>query len=92
MAHHEPSFIGNAGEAVAALAKPAQSAFIVRVQTPDGKGWRDFFVNNWFHRWGPDTDRKVLAHYANDDVNYTVYGYLGGTAAPLGARRQCEFV
>src|SRR4029077_15409065 len=46
------------------------TAFIVRVQTgkPDEKtGWRDYYVNNWFHHWGDDADRKVLAHYANDD-------------------------
>jgi hypothetical protein len=61
------------------------TAFILRVQTPDRKEWRDFFVNNWFHRWGPDTDRKMLAHYANDDQHYTVYGYLGGTVAPVDA-------
>jgi hypothetical protein len=65
------------------------TAFLLRVQTttpPDGKpAWRDFYVNNWFHSWGAETDQKMLPHYANDDPNYTVYGYLGGIAAPLDA-------
>jgi hypothetical protein len=64
------------------------TAFVVRVQTGkagDKAGWRDYYVNNWFHHWGDDADRKVLAHYANDDPHYTVYGYLGGIAAPFDA-------
>lgn len=62
------------------------TAFIGRVQTGQEGGkpvWRDFYVNNWFHRWGPETDRKMLPHYANDDPNYTVYGYLNGIGAPF---------
>src|SRR5262245_50457557 len=63
------------------------TAFIVRVEVGEkGKpAWRDFYVNNWFHHWGPEADHKVLAHYATDDPNYTVYGYLGTIAAPLDA-------
>jgi hypothetical protein len=60
------------------------TAFILRVQTSDEK-WRDFFVNNWFHRWGEETDRKMLPHYANDDPNYTIYGYFTGIRAPFDA-------
>jgi hypothetical protein len=62
------------------------TAFILRVQTGkkgDKPIWREFYVNNWFHRWGDDTDRKILAHYANSDPHFTVYGYLGGIAAPF---------
>jgi hypothetical protein len=64
------------------------TAFIVRVRqtAPGGKpAWRDFYVNNWFHHWGADADRKVLTHYATADPHYTVYGYLGGIAAPFDA-------
>jgi hypothetical protein len=65
------------------------TAFIARVDVSgkaDGKPeWKDYFVNNWFHKWGADTDKKILAHYATDDPNYTVYGYLGGIAAPFDA-------
>jgi len=62
------------------------TAFILRVQAgKEGKkpAWRDFYVNNWFHKWGADVDRKVLAHYANAGPDYTVYGYLNGIAAPF---------
>ncbi len=61
------------------------TAFIVRVQAGEADKWQDYYVNNWFHRWGPDTDVKVLAHYATDDPHYTVYGYLNGIAAPFDA-------
>lgn len=62
------------------------TAFIVRVR--QGDAWKDFFVNNWFHDWSPETDKKMLAHYANDDPNYTVYGYLRGIAAPFDKEGQ----
>jgi hypothetical protein len=61
------------------------TAFIVRIEV-DEKGkkeFRDWFVNNWFHRWGSDADRKVLAHYAGKGEPYTVYGYLGSNTAPV---------
>ncbi len=64
------------------------TAFILRVDTaPDKKEpvWKDFYVNNWFHQWGAEPDVKMLPHFANDDPNYTVYGYLGGIAAPIDA-------
>ncbi len=60
-------------------AKETVTAFIIRVE---GK---DFYVNNWFHKWGDDTDRKMLKHYANDLPHYTVYGYYNGIAAPWDA-------
>jgi hypothetical protein len=65
-------------------AKNTVTAFILRVQDQD-KRWRDFYVNNWFHRWGDDTDKKILKHYANDDPHYTVFGYFGSIAAPFDA-------
>ncbi|MBI2806927.1 MAG: hypothetical protein HYX68_18255 [Planctomycetes bacterium] len=60
------------------------TAFIIRVLDKN-KRWQDFYVNNWFHKWSPETDRKMLKHYANDSPHYTVYGYLGGIAAPFDA-------
>jgi len=59
--------------------KNTVTAFILRVE---GK---DFYINNWFHKWGDDTDKKILKHYANDLPNYTVYGYFNGIAAPFDA-------
>jgi hypothetical protein len=61
------------------------TAFILRVQNVKEKRWDDFYVNNWFHKWGDDTDRKILKHYANDSPHYTIYGYLNGLAAPFDA-------
>lgn len=61
------------------------TAFIVRIRQDRQPEWRDFYVNNWFHRWGEETDRKVLPHFATNDPNYTVYGYLTGIAAPFDA-------
>ena len=60
------------------------TAFIVRVQQPDG-AWQDYYVNNWFHRWGSEADRKVPPHYAKDDPHYTVYGYLSDHVVPFDA-------
>ncbi len=62
------------------------TAFIVRVQTrvkDAAPVWSDFFVNNWFHDWGAEANRKVLPHYANDNPHYVVYGYLSGATTPL---------
>ena len=59
------------------------TAFILRVQDPKDKRWQDYYVNNWFHKWSDETDKKMLKHYANDSPHYTVYGYLGGIAAPF---------
>ncbi len=67
--------------------KNTMTAFIVRVEVKE-KVWKDFYINNWFHRWGEETDRKMLAHYANQDPNYSVYGYLAGIAAPFDAAGQ----
>jgi hypothetical protein len=72
--------------------KATVTAMILRVDVSgkaDGKPeWKDYYVNNWFHPWGSDADRKLLAHYANDDPHYTVYGYLAGTATPFDAEGQ----
>jgi hypothetical protein len=68
--------------------KNTVTAFIVRVQLGDKKSWQDYFVNNWFHRWGAETDMKMLEHYATGDPNYTVYGYLKGIAAPFDSAGQ----
>jgi hypothetical protein len=61
------------------------TAFIVRVEYEEGgkKVWRDFFINNWFHRWGKDADAKVLPHYARKEPRYGIYGYVSGHYAPL---------
>ena len=61
------------------------TAFIVRVRTQENGPWRDVYVNNWFHRWSAETDRRMLAHYAVDGPSYVVSGFVGGIAAPFDA-------
>lgn len=67
------------------------TAFIVRVRTAEDKPWQDYYVNNWFHRWGAEPDAKLLPQYAIDDPNYTIYGYESGRYAPLDAASQKLF-
>jgi len=59
------------------------TAFIVRVQSIEKGKWQDYYVNNWFHHWGKETDHKMLPHFAGKDPNYSTYGYLNGIAAPF---------
>jgi hypothetical protein len=60
------------------------TTFILRVQQPmQAHAWRDFYVNNWFHDWGDETNRKILPQFANKDPNYSVYGYVQGAMIPF---------
>jgi len=68
--------------------KQTITAFIVRAKQTEKASWQDYYVNNWFHRWGKETNLKMLSHYANDDPHYTVYGYLRGIAAPFDSESQ----
>src|SRR5262249_12057429 len=48
------------------------TAFVILVETkPDV--WKEFYVNNWFHKWGPDADRTMHALYADRKLPYDVY-------------------
>ena len=62
------------------------TALIARVRAGDSEPFRDFYVNNWFHNWGMETNRRMLEHYANDKTDYTVYGFLNGIDAPFGSK------
>jgi hypothetical protein len=65
------------------------TAFIVRVEAKEKAMWKDYYINNWFHHWGPEADKKMLAHYANDNPHYTVYGYFDNSiAAPFDSAGQ----
>jgi hypothetical protein len=57
------------------------TAFLLRVQ--QAQVWRDFYVNNWFHDWGDETNRKILPFFANKDPNYSIYGFVQGTTIPF---------
>lgn len=70
--------------------KNTVTALIVRVEVEKGKT-KDYFVNNWFHPWSKDADPKVVANYANDDPNYTIYGYVNSQPAPFDRASQGIF-
>lgn len=58
------------------------TALILSVE--DGKGgWREFYVNNWFHKWGDRADKAIHAHYAGKKAPYDIYGFVDGQAAPF---------
>ena len=40
-----------------------------------------FYVNNWFHSWGADTNAAVAKIYANRSTPFDIYGFVKG--APL---------
>jgi hypothetical protein len=63
------------------------TAFLVLVETGPG-AWKEFYVNNWFHRWGDRADRLVHGYYADRPPPYDVYGFVNGQAAPFDANSQ----
>lgn len=63
------------------------TAFVVWVETAPGT-WREWYVNNWFHRWGAAADAAVHKLYADRKAPYDIYGYLNGQSAPFAAKSQ----
>lgn len=63
------------------------TALIVFVES-EPKAWNEFFVNNWFHKWGDKADKAVHAHYADKPDPYTIYGFARGQAAPFDKKSQ----
>ena len=61
------------------------TALIVFVET-EPKVWKEFFVNNWFHKWGDRADKAIHAYYADKKTPYDVYGFHNGQAAPFDAK------
>jgi hypothetical protein len=63
------------------------TALIVFVETaPDV--WKEFYVNNWFHKWGARADKFVHAVYAGKPRPYEIYGFVNGQAAPFDKKSQ----
>lgn len=58
------------------------TALILQVET-EPKVWKEFYVNNWFHKWGDKADKAIHAHYADRKAPYDMYGYVDGQAAPF---------
>lgn len=58
------------------------TALVVWVETKPGK-WQEYYVNNWFHRWGDRADRAMHKLYAGRKAPYDIYGFINGQAAPF---------
>src|SRR5207248_4620486 len=63
------------------------TAFLVFVETRPN-GWKEFFVNNWFHEWGPRANPFVHRYYADKGEPYRVYGFARAQAAPFNKQAQ----
>lgn len=63
------------------------TALVVYVETP-AKVWKEFYVNNWFHSWGPRADKIMFALYAGKPPPYDIYGFARGQAAPFDTKSQ----
>lgn len=61
------------------------TAFVVWAEAAPGT-WREWYVNNWFHRWGAAADAAVHKRYADRPAPYDVYGYLDGQSAPFSPK------
>jgi hypothetical protein len=71
------------------LAEPNRAtALLLFVETKAG-AWKEFYVNNWFHWWGPRADKTMHAHYAGKPSPlYDIYGFARGQAAPFDRKSQ----
>ncbi len=63
------------------------TALVVFVDTGRDQ-WKEFFVNNWFHVWGPKADPVIYRAYAGKKAPYDVYGFINGQAAPFNKQAQ----
>ena len=58
------------------------TALVLFAGTGPGE-WKEFYVNNWFHKWGDRADKAIHAHYAGKKAPYDIYGFVDGQAAPF---------
>jgi hypothetical protein len=63
-------------------------ATVFVVQVEQAGAWKDFYVNNWFHVWGPRADKAVHAFYTDKPSPYDIYGFINGQAAPFSQKAQ----
>lgn len=47
--------------------------------------WQEFYVNNWFHKWGDQADAAIHKLFADKKAPYDIYGFINGQAAPFSA-------
>lgn len=58
------------------------TALVLFVETSPNV-WKEYYVNNWFHKWGDRADKAIHAHYADKKAPYDIYGFVDGQAAPF---------
>ena len=63
------------------------TALILRVEAKPNE-WKDYYVNNWFHKWGDKADKVMHGHYADKKAPYDIYGFVNGQAAPFDKKSQ----
>lgn len=63
------------------------TALVIWIETQPGK-WEEFYVNNWFHKWGDKADAVVHKIYAGKKAPYDIYGFISGQAAPFSKEAQ----
>jgi len=63
------------------------TAFVVLVEVKP-RVWKEFYVNNWFHKWGEEADRTMHAFFADKKPPYDIYGWIPGKRAPFSKRSQ----
>jgi hypothetical protein len=47
---------------------------------------QEYYVNNWFHKWGEQADKAIHRLYADKQAPYDIYGFINGQAAPFSAK------
>lgn len=63
-------------------------ATVFVVQVEQAGQWKDFYVSNWFHKWGDRADKAVYSFYADKPAPYDIYGFSSAQAAPFTKQSQ----
>jgi hypothetical protein len=63
------------------------TAFVVFVETKPNT-WNEYYVNNWFHSWGPKADQATHRLYAGKSAPYDIYGFIGGQVTLFSKKSQ----
>lgn len=63
-------------------------ATVFVVQVEQNGVWKDYYVSNWFHKWGDRADKAAYAFYADKPAPYDIYGFSSAQAAPFSKQSQ----
>ena len=61
------------------------TAHVVWVETPPGQ-WKEYCVNNWFHKWSLEADPVIYSHFADKKAPHDIYGFVNGQSAPFSKK------